>query len=85
METKTEQLEDRFLKLREVMAMCRLSRSSIYGAIRKGQFPAQIKLSERSSAWIRSEVAAWSDARIDAARGARENKLLVKETRQAGA
>ncbi|MDI3292296.1 helix-turn-helix transcriptional regulator [Janthinobacterium tructae] len=46
METKTEQLEDRFLKLREVMAMCRLSRSTIYGAIRKGQFPAQIKLSE---------------------------------------
>lgn len=85
METKLEQLEDRFLKLREVMAMCRLSRSSIYGAIRKGQFPAQIKLSERSSAWIRSEVAAWSDARIDAARGAGEGKLPTKKARQASA
>jgi prophage regulatory protein len=45
-----------FIRLKEVMAICGRSRSSIYEAIRKGNFPKPVKLQGRSSAWIRSEV-----------------------------
>lgn len=58
----------RFIRLKEVIDMCGMSRSAIYGAIKKGEFPAQVKLSERSSAWLHSEVTAWGEARIRAAR-----------------
>ena len=40
------------------------SRSAIYRDIAAGKFPAPIKISERSSAWVRSEISAWIAARI---------------------
>jgi prophage regulatory protein len=60
--------EIRFMRLPEVLALCGKSRSSIYAAIKKGEFPAPVKLSTRSSAWIRSEVAAWAESRVKASR-----------------
>lgn len=50
---------DRIIKLREVITMTGLSRSSIYLLIKKGAFPAQIKLSTRSSGWFWSEINSW--------------------------
>lgn len=41
----------------------------MYALIQKGEFPKPIKLSERSSAWLESEVQAWIDARIAARDG----------------
>lgn len=50
---------DRIIKLREVITITGLSRSSIYLLIKKGTFPAQIKLSTRSSGWFWSEINSW--------------------------
>lgn len=60
--------EIRFIKLPEVLALCGRSKSSIYGAIKKGEFPAPVKLSRRSVGWIHSEIASWAAARVRASR-----------------
>jgi len=41
-----------------------LSRSHVYALAQQNNFPKPIKLSERSSAWVESEVLDWIDARI---------------------
>ncbi|MFS2024857.1 helix-turn-helix transcriptional regulator [Massilia sp. CT11-137] len=42
--------------MKKVLAICDKSRSSVYGAIKKGIVPCTpIKLQGRSSAWIMSE------------------------------
>ena len=56
--------EARLIRLREVMTKTGLSRSYVYALAQKGQFPKPVKLSERSSAWIESEVQSWIDERI---------------------
>jgi prophage regulatory protein len=61
--------EIRLIRLREVMSICGMSRSSVYDAIKKGQFPSSIKLSSRSIAWLKSEVIAWAESRVKATRG----------------
>lgn len=53
----------RIIRIREVMSMTGLSRSSIYAAIKQGTFPAQLKLSTRSSGWLESEVIQWRETR----------------------
>jgi prophage regulatory protein len=52
--------EIRFIRLKEVLAICGKSRSSVYDAIKKGDFPKPVKLQGRSSAWIKSEVEQWA-------------------------
>lgn len=69
METESASRQEiRFMRLPEVLALCGKSRSSIYAAIKKGEFPAPVKLSTRSSAWIQSEIAAWAESRVKASR-----------------
>jgi prophage regulatory protein len=63
MQTPRFQNQDRIIRITEVMAMTGLSRSGIYVAIKEGTFPAQLKLSVRSSGWLESEVIAWRDKR----------------------
>jgi prophage regulatory protein len=58
----------RFLRLKEVLAICGKSRSSIYDAIRKGEFPKPVKLGANSSAWINSEIDEWIQRCIRASR-----------------
>ena len=58
----------RFLRLKEVQSICGKSRSSIYDAIKKGEFPKPIKLGENTSGWIDSEIAAWMQNCIRASR-----------------
>jgi prophage regulatory protein len=58
----------KLIRIKTVREMTGLSRSYVYALAYKGQFPQPVKLSERSSAWIESEVQAWIDSRI-AARG----------------
>jgi prophage regulatory protein len=55
-----------FLKLKDVQKITGLSRSSIYAYIDKGLFPIQVKLGQRSVAWINEEVTAWVESRISA-------------------
>jgi len=60
--------EVRFIRLKEVLAICGKSRSSVYDAIKKGGFPKPVKLHGRSSAWIKSEVEQWAVECIRASR-----------------
>jgi prophage regulatory protein len=67
--------ELRFIRLKEVLAICGKSRSSVYEAIKKGEFPAPIKLRGRSSAWIKSEVLQWAEACIRASRTPKPGRI----------
>jgi prophage regulatory protein len=58
-----EQPRLRYLRLKEVCARVGLRTSSIYRLMSLGRFPRQVKLSERSSAWVESEVEAFMQAR----------------------
>ena len=57
------------IKLQTVIKLSALSSASIYRLIKKGDFPKQIKLSERSSGWILSEVEQWLDNKINSRDG----------------
>lgn len=61
-------MSERFMKLPEVMNITALSRSTIYLKASQGTFPQPIKLSERSSAWLESEIEQWIEERISVAR-----------------
>jgi prophage regulatory protein len=54
----------RFIRLKEVMALTGLSRSSIYAFINDGKFPAQVRLAERTVAWVESEICDWMKQKI---------------------
>jgi prophage regulatory protein len=56
------------LRLPTVKDRVLLGRSSIYAAIKRGIFPAPIRLSERAVALVESDVEAWLSARIEASR-----------------
>lgn len=64
----TPPLEVRFIRLKEVLMICGKSRSSVYEAIKKGEFPKPVKLHNRSSAWINSEIEQWVQSCIKASR-----------------
>lgn len=61
-------MAQQILKLSEVKLTTGLSGSTIYRLASQGDFPKQIKLSERSSGWIASELEQWLEARISASR-----------------
>ena len=46
----------RLIRLDQVLEITTLSAPTIYRQIAKGQFPKQIKVSERSTRWSESEV-----------------------------
>ena len=57
------------IKLQTVIKLSALSSASIYRLIKKGDFPKQIKLSERSSGWLLNEVEQWLDNKINSRDG----------------
>ena len=59
-----EQLRS-FLRLKQVKAATGMSRSWIYEAIRRGEFPAPIPLGARAVAWDSIAVAGWQQRRIE--------------------
>lgn len=61
-------LNDRFLRLPEVIHVTGLSRSTIYDLISRNTFPSQITLGGKNVAWLASEISIWMNERI-AARG----------------
>lgn len=62
-----EQLRS-FLRLKQVKAVTGMSRSWIYEAIRRGEFPAPIALGARAVAWDSVAVAGWQEHRIQRSR-----------------
>lgn len=59
-----EYIMHQLMKINALVASTKMSRSQIYALIQKGEFPKPIKLSERSSAWVESEIQEWIDIRI---------------------
>lgn len=49
-------------RLKEVVELTSLSKSTIYRMISAGVFPASIALSQRAVAWRVSDVDAWLDS-----------------------
>lgn len=58
----------RFLRLPEVERKVGLKKTSIFDLIGKREFPAAIKLTDSTNAWIEHEIEAWMDERIAASR-----------------
>lgn len=54
----------RFLKLKEVMALTALGRSSIYKFMEESRFPKSVSLGDRAVAWVESEVEEWMYERL---------------------
>ena len=53
------------IKLPAVKELTTFSSATIYRLISEGEFPKQIKLAERSSAWSLEEVYNWIDQKKD--------------------
>lgn len=63
----------RIVKLKEVMGMTGLGRSTIYKLQQEGRFPKGIKLSERAVGWIAHEVEAYMQEKLDARDAGRDH------------
>lgn len=55
------------MTLGEVLAYIPMSRSAIYAALDRGEFPRPFKLGERKNGWLKSDIDAWLIARAKAA------------------
>ncbi|MBT5750111.1 MAG: AlpA family transcriptional regulator [Flavobacteriales bacterium] len=56
----------KILKVKEVAEELNVSVQQIYKLVSKGKFPKPIKLGERGSGWLTSEIDAWLQSRVDA-------------------
>lgn len=61
-------MAQQIIKLPEVKIATAMSGSTVYRLIEEGKFPRQIKLSQRSSGWVKAEVDQWVEDRISASR-----------------
>jgi len=50
---------ERILRIGTVLQLTGLSRSTLYRKIQRGEFPKQIKLSERCAGWRQTSVHTW--------------------------
>lgn len=56
-------VQTEFFRLRAVEQITGLRKSAIYAAIKRGEFPGQVKLLGRASGWRRNEIEAWINSR----------------------
>lgn len=54
----------KILRLRQVLEITGLSRSTLYAYIQKAEFPGQVKLGPKRVGWIEDEVIGWIKERI---------------------
>ena len=66
---QSQRRPERLLRRREVARMTGLSPSTIYAMIERGEFPAPIRVGQRMSAWAESDVQAWIEQTVRAAKG----------------
>jgi prophage regulatory protein len=52
-------MAEAILRLAETKKRTALSRSSMYAAIRRGEFPKQIQIGPRAVGWLESDIAEW--------------------------
>jgi|TARA_B110000967_G_scaffold146867_1_gene150331 prophage regulatory protein len=55
----------KLLKAKQVAEYVNVSKSQIYKLVQQGRLPKPIKLGERGSAWLVSEIDAWLQSRVD--------------------
>jgi prophage regulatory protein len=67
-------VKERLIRLKEVIAICGLSRSRIYQYINEGKFPASVSLGGRSIGFVESEIQLWVANVI----GLRDDNILSK-------
>lgn len=53
------------IKLPKVMEITSLSNATIYRLIKQGDFPKQIKLSQRTVVWNMDEIDNWLEHKMD--------------------
>lgn len=56
-------MQSKILRLRQVIQVTGLSRSSIYSFQAQGNFPKSVKLGSRSIGWFQSDIDAWIESR----------------------
>lgn len=61
---EVKKLPVQIIRADDVMEMTGLPKTSIKRGMKEGTFPKSIKLGERASGWVLSEIQAWIDARI---------------------
>lgn len=61
-----------FLRLRQVLEIIPVSKSTWWAGVREGRFPKPIKLTERTSAWLRSDIEALCDRLVNCSDDYRE-------------
>lgn len=49
----------KLLKLKDIITMTSLSKSSIYRQVNAGTFPMPVRIGPRSVAWVVSEIESW--------------------------
>lgn len=57
-----QQVQERLLRLKDVLQIVPISKSSWWSGIQKGVYPAGKKLSERTTVWVYSEIMAIVDS-----------------------
>ena len=58
-------MNERLLRIAEVMEITGMKRSHIYHAVRHYDFPRPLKLGPRASAWVESDIHKWIKSRIE--------------------
>ncbi|OBU29687.1 AlpA family transcriptional regulator [Photobacterium kishitanii] len=56
----------RFIRLKEVMHVTGLGRSSIYNYMAEGRFPKTVSLGGRAVAWVESDIELWMAEKVAA-------------------
>ncbi|WML90857.1 AlpA family transcriptional regulator [Thiothrix lacustris] len=56
-------INERLIRLPEVIQMTGISRTTVYEYIKRGTFPKSYRLATRLTAWKLSEITAWIDSR----------------------
>lgn len=57
---------DPILRLKDVMALVSLSKSTIYAGMQEGTFPAPVRLGRRAVGWLLSTLQKWIEDRKSA-------------------
>ncbi len=63
---------EKFIRLSEVIKRTGISRSSIYRLVKKNNFPAPVRISEKTIAFIEREVNDWIGNLINSSRNKAE-------------
>ncbi len=61
-----ESITPQFYRLPQLKIRLGVSGSSIWAWVKKGSFPAPIKLAENTTAWHLTDIEAWEKSRIQA-------------------